>query len=145
MIRRGRGGFTLIEVMLVLAILVALAGAGIGAYMYVQANSDKKLAKVTVSEVANAINRYKIDVGSYPEAGEAGIQALLTKPSDEKLAAKWGGPYLNGAAPNDPWNNPIVYDLATDENGNQVPHVSSNGPDGSAGTDDDIKSWTEAK
>lgn len=145
MIRRGRGGFTLIEVMLVLAILVALAGAGIGGYMLVQANSDKKLALIKVKEVADAINRYKIDIGTYPEDGEAGIQALITKPSDEKVAAKWSGPYIDGGAPSDPWNQPIQYALVTDENGNQQAHVSSNGPDGSPGTDDDIKSWSEAK
>ena len=121
----------------------ALGAVGIGAYMHTKANSDKNFASIRVKEISNAIQRYQFDVGTLPETGEAGLQALITKPTDEKVAAKWGGPYVTDSNTlKDPWNNSVKYEVVKDEAGVDVAHVWSMGPDGNDNTEDDIRSWS---
>jgi len=142
-----RRGFTLLELMLVLLILALLAGVGIVAFSGVQEKSEVKITRVKIqTDIAKALDLYRMDIGHYPTEAEGGLQALRTKPQfeDESLAEKWSGPYLR-EEPKDAWGQPFNYEVVEDtgESGGPKYKVWSNGPDRQSNTDDDIKSWSE--
>lgn len=136
---RRRRGFTLIEVLLVLAILVILAGLGVVAIANVQGGANNKLAKGQIGSLQNAMDIYKLDVGSYPSK-EVGLNALVAQPSDLKNPNKWKGPYVtNGTLPTDPWGNPYYYEPM----GARQYKIFSAGEDGEPNTADDISNMSE--
>jgi general secretion pathway protein G len=143
-----RRAFTLIELMLVIAILLVLGTVSVTAYMRVKAGADKNSAKLMVDGAVNAVRLYQIALSKYPTNDE-GLQALITVPDDEKEAQKWrdgGGPFLTDARiPVDPWNNELKYAVREGADSDLGPpyRVFSYGPDGQEGTDDDISSYEE--
>ena len=143
-----RRGFTLLELMLVLLILALLAGVGIVAFSGIQQKSEIKITRVKIqTDIAKALDLYRMDIGHYPTEAEGGLQALITKPQfeDESLAENWAGPYLK-EEPKDAWGQPFNYEVVEDTGGDTTGpkyKVWSNGPDRQSNTDDDIKSWNE--
>lgn len=134
-----RGGFTLIEVLLVLVILVvlgSLVGVGISG---ARKKSLLKAAKAQVSLFETPLATYELDMNAYPTTAQ-GLEALRTAPSDAKNAAKWGPAYMDKKIPLDPWGNPYQYMFPGKKNA-QSYDVWSMGPDGVDGTDDDIGNW----
>jgi general secretion pathway protein G len=130
--RRRRPGFTLIEVLLVLAILVVL-GAIVGVnVMNAQRRAQSDTAKAQISSLESLVQQYALDVGGFPTT-EQGLPALSAAPNDLRNPAKWRGPYSDKEIPDDPWGNPYQYDLQ----GDQV-RIWSYGPDRQNGTADDI-------
>ena len=137
-----RTAFTLIEVMLVVAILVMLAGVGILGYGGIQDRARRNVAKTLVDQAASAVEMYELDMKQWPSEDE-GLRALVTRPTDDRLAEMWSGPYLrDGVIPVDPWGNELRYARLTATGDGIGPrfHVFSYGPDGQEGTDDDISS-----
>jgi general secretion pathway protein G len=106
--RRGRSGFTLIEVLLVLVILVIIASLAVMAYGPIQRRAKVNAAKVQVELLATALDSYQLSVGVYPSA-TAGLQALRRPPSDLPSPDKWDGPYLSKDIPLDPWGKAYQY------------------------------------
>jgi general secretion pathway protein G len=145
--RNGRRGFTLIEVLMVLAIIGLLASVAIVALVPAGEGAKKKTSALLLKSVKTALSLYNNDIGHYPSEEEGGLEALRTKPnfSDEKIAEKWNGPYLE-EEPRDAWSNKLNYQLTppgTPEY-QQTPYkLWSNGPDGMDGTADDIKNWSD--
>jgi general secretion pathway protein G len=145
-------GFTLIEVLLVVGILVVLATVGVVGYSKIKAGADRDTTAVLVKDTCHAVDLYYIKMGAFPTS-EEGLKALCEAPSDETLVEKWnsgGGPFLkDGQIPKDPWGTELHYELVqTDSSSTTVGpayHVWSDGPDRQPGTDDDIKNWTEQK
>ncbi|MEX2026303.1 MAG: type II secretion system major pseudopilin GspG [Pirellulaceae bacterium] len=131
---RRRRGFTLMEILLVLAILVILGAlVGVG-YSRIRENALIDTAKAQISTLESAVKVYQMEVGTYPSM-DAGLDALFNPPADTP-PNKWRGPYLEGTQlPLDPWNNPYEYELYND---NQF-EITSNGRDGQPGTDDDVR------
>ena len=125
--RRRRNAFTLVEVLLVLAILVilgAMVGVGI---TQVQASANKKAAKGQIGMLDEVINIYRVDIGRFPDS-----LADLSEPSpDLRNPDKWNGPYLDKELPPDPWGNDYQYENLGDDF-----RVWSFGPDGAEGNDD---------
>lgn len=98
---------------------------------------------ITIRQIENiqsALKLYREDCGSYPTE-KSGLTMLIVPPSDGELNEKWKGPYLFGSKlPKDSWGNEFNYRLNTgsETEKDYVPLVTSSGPDGLAGTSDDI-------
>lgn len=130
---RRRRGFTLMEVLLVLAILVIL-GSLVGVSIFqMQKNANVRATKTQIGMLEKALTAYQVDMGSYPSS-QQGLDALMAVPADARNGAKWSGPYLEKQIPADPWGNPFTYELTSPDQF----HITSAGPDGAAGTADDI-------
>lgn len=133
-----RRGFTLLEVLLVVGILVALAAIALPNLIGVQEGAMKDEAKIKVNSLENALNTYKIHTGSFP-AGDQGMTALESPPNP--APENWRGPYLKGVNQlRDPWGAPYNYQYPGTRN-SAGPDVWSNGPDRQSGTSDDIGNW----
>jgi general secretion pathway protein G len=103
---RGERGFTLLELMVVIAILGMLAAVAVGAISQESEKAQQRTAALQIKALEDQLELYKLDVGTYPSS-EDGLQALLTKPAD---ASNWAGPYIKTkSVPVDPWRKPYTY------------------------------------
>lgn len=99
------GGFTLLELLVVIVILGLLAAYVAPRYFSQVGKSEAAVARAQIEAFEKALDQFRLDVGRYPTTQE-GLGALVSRPPD---AAKWSGPYLKKAAPNDPWGRPYIY------------------------------------
>lgn len=105
-IGRGAGsGFTLLELLVVMVIIGMLAGYVAPRYFSQIGKSERRTAQAQLEAFSKALDQYRLDTGHYPRTDQ-GLAALVAKPADEP---KWDGPYLQKAAPADPWGNAYVY------------------------------------
>jgi general secretion pathway protein G len=130
---RRRRAFTLMEILLVLAILVVLASmVGLG-YSRIQKSMLISSARTQVGLLEDAVKAYQITVGSLPP----NLDALLVAPPELPNPAKWTGPYLDKTTlPLDPWNQSFQYEIV--DPANDKFKIWSNGPDQQPGSSDDI-------
>jgi len=137
--KRRESGFTLVELMIVVIIIAAMA-----AMVVPRLAGRSEQARVAVAEadvnsnISMALKLYELDNGSYPTSGQ-GINALMTKPSSSPVPSNWNGPYLE-KAPVDPWGNAYQYKCPGVHNKTGY-DVYSVGSDGLDGTDDDVGNW----
>jgi general secretion pathway protein G len=133
-LRRRSRGFTLMEVLLVLAILVVLGSLVSAGYVQIQRNASKDSARAQIGLLEDACDFYTLNVGSPPTS----LQALIERPSDIAVPEKWAGPYLDKTTlPVDPWNHEYIYETYESPDGVKF-RISSSGPNGQPGDDDDI-------
>jgi general secretion pathway protein G len=134
--RRRAGGFTLVELLVVLAILTLLAGL-VGPRVLGQLGGAKaKSAAVQIADFEKALELYKLDVGRFPTK-EEGLEALNKKPA---TANGWAGPYLKGSAiPADPWGHPYRYANPGPNGGIEILSLGSDGAPGGDGESADIR------
>jgi general secretion pathway protein G len=127
--RRAQRGFTLLELLVVLAILGLLIGLVAPAALHQLAVAKDKVARQSIERLGSVLDIYKLDVGSYPTT-EQGLQALVARPSG---VGQWSGPYLKGdKVPEDPWGHPFVYRSPSDRPGHEY-DLYSLGPTGRPG------------
>ena len=130
--QKRQSGFTLMEVLLVLVILVILSSLAVGFFRNTRNRAFVNSAKSQVGLLEGAIDRYELDMADYPQQ----LQDLRVSPDGSE---NWSGPYLKKEIPNDPWGNPYQYQVEnTDTNSLQPYRIWSWGPDRSDGTEDDI-------
>jgi general secretion pathway protein G len=139
--RRRRGGFTLIEVLLVLTILVIIGGLAVGIYIPYQEQANRDAAQTQIGLFKTPLAGYQMAIGSYPTT-QQGLSALCICPADLANPTKWKGPYFE-EIPLDPWGNDYRYELSWDQNNRQTYRIWSMGPDGIDGTEDDIDNLTQ--
>lgn len=104
--RYARSGFTLIELMVVIAILGILAAVALPAYLRYQRQAQMQGARTTLRLLQSAITNYQTEIGQFPTT----LRDLIRRPREERLAKKWEEPYLirKEIAP-DPWKNRYNY------------------------------------
>lgn len=138
--RRGRrAGFTLMEVLLVLAILVILGSLAAVSFRGVMSDADSKAAKSQVGLFKPAIEVYQLTFKQYPPSLTALVQAPPEVDQDKwtKIIAP---SFPSGTLPKDPWGNEYQLVVPGTHNPNGY-DVFSIGPDGAAGTADDVGNW----
>jgi general secretion pathway protein G len=127
-------GFTLLEILVVLAILGLLIGLVAPAALRQLGGARVSVAKQSIERIGSVLDLYKLDIGGYPTS-EQGLDALVTKPTD---VSSWNGPYLKGdKAPLDPWNHAYVYRNPSQRSGHEY-DLCSQGPNGTATASDMI-------
>jgi general secretion pathway protein G len=136
--RRREAGFTLLELLVVLAIMGLLA-AIIGPQVIKYLGSSKtQTARVQIQNIVAALELYKLDVGHYPTQAE-GLNALVVAPQSE---AGWNGPYLKReTAIKDPWGEPYLYKNPGQHGEVDVFTLGSDKAEGGTGEAQDVGSW----
>lgn len=133
-----RRAFTLIEVLIVIAILLALFGIVAGTFLRAGEKADVDLQKVQLKVIDGAMAHFRLDMKRFPTE-EEGLEALWDKTilESEEDEDKWGGPYLEEPIAQDKWGNDLIY-IEPGENEAYPYDLISMGPDGEEGTEDDI-------
>lgn len=136
--RRDRtGGFTLVELLVVLVILglvMGLVGPRVLGYL---SSSRERAAKLQLQSFSSALDLYYLDMGRYPTTSE-GLQALAKAPPGQD---KWAGPYVQqGNVPNDPWGAPYEYRTPGRTKPYGITSLGSDGRRGGEGEAADISS-----
>jgi general secretion pathway protein G len=134
---RDARGFTLLELLVVLVILGLLVGIVAPRFFGQVGKSEIKVAKAQIKALEDALDQYRLDVGHYP-ATDQGLAALNAQPTGE---ARWQGPYLKKAVPNDPWGNPYQF-LSPGEHAEiDLYSLGKDGQPGGTGEAADIVNW----
>ena len=122
-------GFTLIEILVVMAIIGMLAVMVAPSIFNQQAGAQRDAALSQISALEAALDTYRLDVGQYPDS----LEGLVENDSGR---AAWNGPYLRREVPLDPWGNEYVYD--SDGRGFTLVSYGPDGERGGEGDDADI-------
>jgi general secretion pathway protein G len=134
---RKTGGFTLLE-LLVVIVIIGLLAAYVGPKYFAQlGKSEVTIAKAQIEAFEKSLDTYRLDVGRYPSTDE-GLAALLTAPA--AAGAKWNGPYLKKGVPPDPWGHPYQYRAPGTKSEFEIVSLGRDGQPGGAGEDADISS-----
>ena len=134
-IRRSRSkGFTLLELLVVVAIIGLLAGFVAPRYFSQVGKSEVNTAKAQIDALEKALDQYRLDTGRYP-TNEMGLKALVDRPAAEP---KWNGPYLKKAVPLDPWGKAYLYKIPGQKSDFDLISLGKDGAPGGRGEDADI-------
>jgi len=131
------GGFTLLELLVVMVIIGLLAGYVAPRFFSQLGKSEVKAAAAQISSLGKALDQYRLDTGHYPSA-EQGLNALFTRPQNEP---KWGGPYLEKTVPVDPWGREYLYKIPGAHGEYDLLSFGKDGQPGGTGDAADITNW----
>jgi general secretion pathway protein G len=132
-----RRAFTLVELLLVLTILAILAAIVLPKLTGQGERARVKAAITQISAFGTALDLFEVENGHYPK-GKNGLNDLMVQPRDTQ---NWHQ-YME-SIPLDPWQHPYIYEFPGRHRPNSY-DLSSMGPDGRPGTDDDITNWQQA-
>lgn len=141
-VTRGRAGFTLIEMLVVIIVIGLLAGLVGPRILGRVSEARSATARTQIELLGLALDNYRLDSGGYPTT-EEGLAALQERPAGDPAGLNWHGPYLKKALPSDPWgrpyhyaspgvHSPTTYDLWT---------LGRDGQEGGSEDDADVGSW----
>ena len=136
---RSRSGFTLIEVLVVIAVISLLAALVAPNVFQNVATAKDGAARSQIEMLGAALDAYRLDNGRYPTTAQ-GLEALYTMPTVEPRPTNWRGPYLRKRVPVDPWNHPYVFESPGTVNTTAYDLMSlgADGAPGGEGEDADI-------
>jgi general secretion pathway protein G len=129
------GGFTLVELLVVLVILSLIMGLVGPRVLNYLTNARVRAAELQINSLAAALDLFYLDTGRYPTKSE-GLGVLITRaPSVDH----WNGPYLQQSSlPLDPWGNPYEYIVPGDKKPYQIVSLGSDGKQGGDSDASDI-------
>lgn len=128
------GGFTLIELMVVVIIIAALAGMVLPRVLPISDDAKRGISTADIANITMALKMYRLHNDRYPSTDE-GLNALLSAPAS---ARNWRGKYLE-KQPLDPWKRPYHYRYPGTQNTDGF-DIWSNGIDEHK-SDDDVTNW----
>ena len=127
-------GFTLLELLVVVAIIGLLAAYVGPRVLSHLGKSEATVAKAQVDAFGRALDAYRLDIGRYPTTDQ-GLAALVTAPVDEP---KWRGPYMGKSIPDDPWGRPYIFQSPATTRDFAIISYGKDGKPGGTGDDADI-------
>ena len=139
---RRRAGFTLLELLVALAIIAVLASFVAPSLFHHVSDAKRTNATTQVESLSLAVSNFQLDMGRYPSSAE-GLSILRQRPTENSPDEHWRGPYLQKELPQDPWGRPYVYvapgrvNVATFD----LYSLGRDGKIGGDGEDADITSW----
>jgi general secretion pathway protein G len=147
--RQTKRAFTLLEIMLVIVIIIALAAVVVPNLGSRREQAKIGTTKIQLKSIEDAMEYFKTDVGRYPTS-EEGLQALNSAEQiqDEELSKKWHGPYLGKETKQFSLKDAFDHDFhytCPGEHNTKTFDLYSAGPDGQEGTEDDIGNWEKEK
>jgi len=136
---RPRDGFTLIEILVVIAVISLLAALVAPNVLQHVGTAKDAAARSQMEMLGAALDAYRLDNGRYPSTAQ-GLEALWAEPTANPRPTNWRGPYLRKAVPMDPWDNPYVYVSPGDMNpsGYDLQSYGADGIEGGEGDDADV-------
>lgn len=132
---RRQGGFTLIELMVVVMILGLLAALVTPKFFGKVEQSKIKAAQAQIELFSTALDQFRLDAGRYPTTSE-GLDALRVKTGEN-----WGGPYLKKQIPLDPWGHAYAYASPGTHDEYDIVSYGADGAPGGEDENQDIASW----
>jgi general secretion pathway protein G len=136
-----RSGFTLMELLVVMVILVLLAGT-VTLLLVGRVEEGRHARAVSdVETLGSALDQFNLHCGRFPTS-EEGLNALYVKPQSPDLT-NWAGPYIKKAVPLDPWNRPYIYVSpgAHNPNSYDLSSLGRSGKEGGTGQDAPVTNW----
>ena len=135
MLRNNRG-MTLIEIIIVVAILASLMAVLGNQVVQKYQKAQVNQAKIQIGEISKALDMYYTDCFRYPSDSE-GLEALISE--EAASCNNWGpSPYLKKQALKDPWGNDFIYE--SDGTNFVITSLGAGGREGGSGTEKDISS-----
>ncbi len=133
--RHGEQGFTLVEMLVVIAIIGLIMGLIGPRVLNYLSESKVKAAKIQMQSFASALDLFNLDAGRYPSTSE-GLEALVQRAPG---VAAWNGPYLKGGTvPMDPWGHPYIYRAPGEHGAFNIVSLGADGSEGGSGVAADI-------
>ena len=141
MSKQNEEGFTFIETIIVIAIILILsAGVGFSAMKYID-NAKLASVKNQISTYKLALESYYLDCGVYPSESQS-LLALWEKPTLSPVPIRWNGPYIDQEISNDPWGYSYIYNAPGQKNlPFTIKSYGADGMEGGEGKNADIVSW----
>lgn len=136
---RGQGGFTLIEIMVVMIIIGILAALIVPKVMSRPDEARRIAARQDIASIVQALKLYRLDNGRYP-GSDQGLDALVNKPSSDPIPNNWKATL--DTLPKDPWGNPYQYANPGQHGEIDVWSLGADGKPGGEGNDADIGNWS---
>jgi general secretion pathway protein G len=144
--RRRRSAFTLVELLIVLAILLTIGGIVVVNLLPKKGEADISATQAQIDQFVNALDFFQLDMKRYPTT-EEGLAALWSKDAleDEEEAASWKGPYLKDRTDKDLWGSEWIYRAPSEIREGAPFDIISIGPDKEEDTEDDIDNHFRAR
>ena len=136
--RIGSAGFTLVELLVVLAILGLIATIAVPQTIGYLGRAKSNTAGIQIDNLGAALDLYRLDVGRYPSDSE-GLGALVNQPGEVR---NWAGPYIKKESSLlDPWDQPYQYRFPGQNGEYDLFTLGADGQDGGEGENLDVVSW----
>jgi general secretion pathway protein G len=144
LLKSNKKGFTLIELMVVIAILAMLGGIVAPKVIGRLRQAKPQKAKIDLTQIETGLDMYAADNGSYPTT-EQGLQSMITKPTTPPEPMNWSGPYVKPTDFKDPWGVIYIYTSPSTHEGYDFDLYSfgSDGQEGGTGEAADVTNWIE--
>jgi len=135
---RSQGGFTLVELLVVLVILGLIAAIATPQVIKYLGRANSDAARIQVERLVGILDLYRLELGDYPSE-DSGLEALVERPPGVE---RWNGPYIKKAGSlKDPWGKPYIYRYPGEHGDYDLYSLGKDGQEGGEGENKDLTSW----